>query len=157
MPYIKREDRPFYKAMACSILSRLHCSHIELDLSIELKCLAKKLKSVELKAQDGHFNYFLTRLLKESGCLGNNLFFEEWVDPVKDFLIEVLKEVYPPKYFNYNRGVGMLTCCMKEFRRRFGDDALAVEDLLEYVIDCFYLDVVGKYEALKIAENGDLK
>jgi len=115
-----------------------------------------RLKSVDLGSVDGHFNYFLTKLFKESGCMGQIIFFEAWVEPVKDFLIKLLKEVYPPKYFNYNRGVGMLTCCVKEFRRRYGDDALAVEDLLGYVIDSFYLDVVGPYEDKKIAENSDV-
>lgn len=157
MPYIKREDRPFYDAIAYSILSRLHCSHIKLDLSAELKSLSMRLKSVDLKAVDGHFNYFLTKLLKKSGCLGQIIFIEEWREPLGTFLIKLLKEIYPPKYFNYNRGVGMLTCCVKEFRRRFGDNALAVEDFLEYVIECFYLDIVGPYEDKKIAENGDLE
>lgn len=160
MPYIIKKDRPFYDAMVSTILSRLYCSHSfnsELDLSIELQCLAKKFKAVDLRSVDGHFNYFLTKFLKESNCLGQLTFFDTWMNPVKDFLSKLLKEVYPPKYFNYNRAVGMLTCCMKEFRRRFGDDALAVEDFLEYVIDTFYLDVVGPYEDGKIAENSDVE
>jgi len=42
--------------------------------------------------------------------------------------------VYPPKYFNYNRAMGVLESCKLEFYRRF----------------------VGRYEDKKIKENGDI-
>lgn len=157
MPYIKKEDRPFYNAIINTILTRMLHTHIGFNLKTETSVLAEMLNSIDLKSVDGHFNYFITKLLIDVGLLGRITFTGDYVDILANFLVKLLKKVYPPKYFNYNRAIGMLTCCMKEFRRRFGDDALAVEDFLEYVIDRFYLDIVGPYEDKKIAENGDLE
>jgi len=51
------------------------------------------------------------------------------------FITSLIKEVYkPPRYYNYNRAMGMLECVKQEFYRR--DIAL--------------------YENEKIKENGDL-
>ena len=47
---------------------------------------------------------------------------------------KILKEVYPLRYFNLNRAVGVLESCKLEFYRR----------------------VVGPYEDKKIEENGDV-
>jgi hypothetical protein len=45
-----------------------------------------------------------------------------------------MKGIYPPKYFNYNRAVGVLECIKLEFYRR----------------------MVGPYEDTKIRESGDV-
>lgn len=47
----------------------------------------------------------------------------------------MLKRIYPPKYFNYNRAIGVLGCIRAEYYRR----------------------VVGLYEDKKIEENGDVE
>ena len=57
------------------------------------------------------------------------------VDGELNYLItRILKEVYPLRYFNLNRSVGVLECCKLEFYRR----------------------VIAPYEERKIEENGDV-
>lgn len=68
--------------------------------------LAAHIKSLPLEAQDGALNYAVTRLLKE---------------------------IYEPKYFNYNRAMGVLSSIQAEWYRRD----------------------VAAYEDAKIIENGD--
>ena len=46
----------------------------------------------------------------------------------------VMKAVYPPKYFNYNRAMGVLECIKLELYRR----------------------MIGPYEDMKIKESGDV-
>ena len=65
------------------------------------------LKKQPLDQVDGEINYIITR---------------------------ILKEVYPLRYFNLNRAMGVLESCKLEFYRR----------------------VVGPYEDKKIEENGDV-
>lgn len=69
--------------------------------------LAAHLKGLPLEKQDGALNYAVTK---------------------------ILKELYPPKYFNYNRAMGVLSSIQSEWYRR---------------------DVVP-YEDKKIQENGDV-
>lgn len=65
------------------------------------------LKAQPVERVDGELNYCVTR---------------------------IMKEIYPPKYFNYNRAVGVLECIKLEFYRR----------------------MVGPYEDIKIKESGDV-
>jgi len=51
------------------------------------------------------------------------------------FITKLLKKVYKPKYFEYNRAIGLLECIKQEFYRRD----------------------VAEYEDLKIKEHGDVK
>ena len=51
------------------------------------------------------------------------------------FITRILKKAYPPKYFNYNRAIGLLECIKQEFYRR----------------------QVGVYEDNKIKENTDVE
>jgi len=61
---------------------------------------------------------------------------EEKIDGELNFLItSVLKRTYIPKYFNYNRAIGLLECIKQEFYRK----------------------QVAEYENEKIKENGDVK
>ncbi len=60
-----------------------------------------------MESQDGALNYTVTR---------------------------ILKELYEPKYFNYNRAMGVLSSIQAEYYRRD----------------------VAPYEDKKIAENGDV-
>lgn len=72
-----------------------------------LKGLLEHIQSLPLEDQDGALNYSVTKLLKG---------------------------LYPAKYFNYNRAMGVLSSIQAEWYRRD----------------------VGPYEDKKIAENGDV-
>ena len=64
-----------------------------------------------------------------------NTFDTDKLDGVMNYVITyLLKGLYPPKYFNYNRAIGMLECVKQEFYRR----------------------MVAPYEDTKIEENGDV-
>lgn len=69
--------------------------------------LVKHLQSLPMDQQDGALNYTVTR---------------------------VLKELYQPRYFDYNRAMGVLSSIQAEWYRRD----------------------VAPYEDAKIAENGDV-
>lgn len=77
----------------------------EIDKMIEP--LIEYFKKQKVEDVDGKINYAVTR---------------------------ILKNVYSPKYFNYNRAIGVLESIKQEFYRR----------------------VVGPYEDEKIKENGDV-
>jgi len=70
--------------------------------------LVAKLKSLDVTATDGHLNYVVT---------------------------SVMKRLYEPKYFNYNRAMGVLECIKQEF----------------------YARVISPYENLKAIENGEVQ
>ena len=78
-----------------------------IDLEPALNNLIKELLAGEERELDGEVNYVVTRMLKA---------------------------LYPPKYFNYNRAMGVLSCIQHEFYRRS----------------------IAPYEETKIIENGDL-
>lgn len=69
--------------------------------------VVEKLKDIPIENLEGELNYLIT---------------------------SILVKTYPPKYFNYNRSIGLLECIKQEFYRR----------------------VVGDYEDKKIKENGDV-
>lgn len=69
--------------------------------------IIEMLKAQPVERVDGELNYCVTR---------------------------IMKGVYPPKYFNYNRAVGVLECIKLEF----------------------YRWMVGPYEDIKIKESGDV-
>ena len=70
--------------------------------------LVEHLKSLPLEDQDGSINYSVTK---------------------------IIKNIYPQKYFHYNRALGVL-------------EAIKLE---------LYRHIIGPYEDLKIKENGDLE
>lgn len=69
--------------------------------------IVKKLEKLPADKIDGELNYLIT---------------------------SILKRTYSPKYFNYNRAMGLMECVKLEFYRR----------------------VVAPYENKKIKENGDV-
>ena len=73
----------------------------------EIESLVKKLESQPLTEQDGDLNYIVT---------------------------SIMKKLYTPKYFNYNRALGVIEAIKQEYYRR----------------------VVAPYEDEKIKENGDV-
>ncbi len=72
-----------------------------------VKPLIDHLKSIPLEDQDGSLNYAVTK---------------------------IIKNVYPQKYFHFNRALGVLTAIIQELYRK----------------------IVGPYEDTKIKENGDV-
>lgn len=70
--------------------------------------LIEHLKSLPVEEQDGSLNYAVTR---------------------------IIKQVYPQKYFHFNRALGVLTAITQELYRK----------------------IIGPYEDQKIQENGDVK
>jgi len=76
-------------------------------LDPEIDALIAKLKEAAPEQLDGQLNYVISRLLIT---------------------------LYPPRYFNFNRAMGVLASVMHEFYRRF----------------------VAPYEDQKIKENGDI-
>lgn len=69
----------------------------------------------------------LLRMLGESG--------PERLDGQLNYVVsKLLLGLYPPRYYNYNRAMGVLACISHEFYRRF----------------------VASYEDEKIRENGDI-
>jgi len=77
------------------------------NIESELNALIQKLKSIPTKNIDGNLNY----------CI-----------------CQMLKELYTPSYYNYNRMMGVITCVQQEVYRR----------------------LVAPYEDKKIKENGDV-
>ena len=77
------------------------------ELDKHLQPLIDYLKAQKVEDVDGKINYAVTR---------------------------IMINVYPPRYFNYNRGIGVLECIKQEF----------------------YRHMVGPYEEKKTAENGDV-
>ena len=73
-----------------------------------VKEISKKIENIPEDKKEGNLNYFITRLLKT---------------------------VYIPGYFNYNRVMGLLECIKQEFYRRD----------------------IASYEDEKIQENGDVE
>lgn len=72
-----------------------------------IDALINELKKASLEELDGQVNYVIFRLILH---------------------------LYPPRYFNYNRAVGVLSCVLQEFYRRH----------------------VAPYEDKKILESGDI-
>lgn len=59
---------------------------------------------------------------------------EEVDGQVNYVIFRMLIHIYPPRYFNYNRAIGVLSCVLQEFYRRH----------------------VAPYEDRKMAETGDI-
>lgn len=76
-------------------------------LELNIRLIIDFLREVPEEERDGEINYIVT---------------------------VILKRMYSPKYFNYNRAIGVLECVKQEFYRR----------------------VVSEYENLKILENSDV-
>ena len=77
-------------------------------LTSSLTSLVLLLQQAPQEALDGELNYVITMLLKA---------------------------LYTPSYYNFNRAMGVLSCAQQEF----------------------YRAVIGPYEEVKRAENGDVR
>jgi hypothetical protein len=146
MPYIKKAERLPYDELITRIFLR---EGFTLDNAQELINLLDKIGQTTI---DGHFNYFLTKCF----LILNGLHATINLGDFRRFILKVLCAVYQPKYFNYNRAMGMLSCVTYEYQRRHGSRAsFLVKTFLDGVIREFYL-IVGHYEDQKITENGDV-
>jgi len=74
------------------------------------------------------------KLIKEADRIIKGLPVEHLDGELNYFISKIIINSYPPKYFNYNRAIGLLECIKQEFYRR----------------------KVGRYEDKKIKENGDI-
>jgi len=155
MPYIKQEDREYYDNIVTLFQLKLVTKkgfHNEIDM------LVNHIRRLGDMAQDGHMNYFITKLLLQSNVLKLPYFvFQETEAVLRPVLLEVIIEVYsPPKYYRYNRAIGMLECCRLEFERRYNVKSVLAYNLLDKVILKFYKEIIGPYEDEKIEQNGDV-
>lgn len=162
MPYILKEDRPQYDSIIRDLIIV-----IDVESYSAIKFLRESLINIlnnqPVTNVDGHMNYFITKLLKEMKWT-EEMSLEKFLSiddstqykEIYDFLFNVFLEVYPPKYFNYNRLEGMLSCCHKEFKRRYGYKAMHACALLSELSGKFYDNVTAPYEDKKIIINGDV-
>lgn len=151
-PYIKQERRPFYNNIVQRLLKLEGVSEVP-NIGDEL---VTHVTLAELEFQDGDLNYFITKLLKTINLESEDAFHISF--SIVEFLINILLRIYTsPKegYFNYNRLLGMLTACMKEYERRYGKDKVNSLLLFQNIIERVYV-IIGKYEDKKIIENGDV-
>lgn len=162
MPYILKADRPQYDSIIWRLIKAIDVSAYS-AIGMLRKRLINILNSQDVTNVDGHMNYFITKLLKEmrwteEKTLEKFLNIRESTQyrEVFDFLFNIFLEVYPPKYFNYNRLEGMLGCCHKEFNRRYGYKALNACALLSELSRKFYDNLTAPYEDKKIELNGDV-
>lgn len=156
MPYIKEKDREYYDNLITLFQLKLITKKGFHD---EIGMLVDHIRRLDDMSQDGHMNYFITKLLLEVGTLKlPNLVFLEIEAILRPVLLEIITEVYsPPKYYRYNRAVGMLTCCRMEFERRYSLKAVKAYRLLNSITVKFYKYIIGPYEDERIKENGDVK
>ena len=158
MPYIKQEKRPQFDALANTIILQMTQGIVTDELK---NFIAKKFKSLPIKEVDGCLNYLVTVLLKRldfhklppKGQIDETVV--AYAGELTLTILELLNKIYEPKYFNYNRAMGMLTCCSKEFERRYG--RTFCNTFLERLATVFYNRTVGPYEEKKIEENGDVQ
>jgi hypothetical protein len=155
MPYIKQEKRPPFSAIADTMLVEATVNGEVSEMTI--KAAINLFVHAPLEEQDGDLNYTITYMFKRLGLhkLPPNSD-ETQAKPIIEAIEKILysQEVYPQKYFHYNRATGMLHSCREEFERRYGDTLCST--LLFRIGKNFYRGDVGPYEVTKIAENGDV-
>jgi len=147
MPYIERSQRLPYDELITRIFLREGFNSSNTDELISL------LQKLSVESIDGHFNYFLTKCF----LILNGLHSTIELSPFRQFILKVLCAVYQPKYFNYNRAMGVLSCVAYEYQRRHGSRAsFLVKTFLEGITKEFYL-IVGNYEEEACRRNGDVE
>ena len=153
MPYIKQALRPPYDAIANTMIAELVANQAISDSLI--KHLSSVLSAQQFEDIDGCLNYFITKLFKSLALHKKPEKSEVPCAPaVEDALLKLFKELYPQKYFHFNRAGGVLLWCRKEFERRYGKTCCST--ILIDLADRLYEDPLGPYEDKKIAENGDV-
>jgi len=147
MSYIEKSARLPYDELITRIFLREGFTLINADELISL------LQKLNVETIDGHFNYFLTKSI----LILNGFHSTIDLNDFRGFILKVLRAIYQPKYFNYNRAIGMLNCVILEYERRHGKrQSFLVRTFIEGIQRAFYEDI-GLYEEKKIAENGDVE
>jgi hypothetical protein len=169
MPYIKKESRPPYDALINEIVGKIENATDE-QIGIWINTFKTHIIYRPLpafcprnEAIDGEFNYFITKLLISLNWVGDALIYYPYFETYKqtsnkiEKLIRECLTIYslPQSYFNYNRAIGMLTCCKLEFKRRYGNKAILATTFLQMMIKNLY-EEIGIYENTKIEINGDV-
>jgi len=153
LPYIKQEYRPPIDALIRTALTELLVKGVVSEET--KKTIGNFFAKKEETQVDGQFNYFITKTLKELNLHKrppDAVVMES--DALADLILSIIHQVYQPKYYNYNRAVGVLTCAQLEFQRRYGKTFC--DTLLQRITATFYNNTVGPYENIKIQENGDV-
>jgi hypothetical protein len=161
MPYILQIERKPYDDLISKIIAG-----IETATDMDIGALANEFKIIIIfnkpEAFDGEFNYFLTKLMIKLNWIDGMTYYSylETSKKISKLVCECLTIYSTPKpsYFNYNRVIGMLTCCQLEFKRRYGNSKAALPIMfLQMIIKELY-EEIGVYEDTKIANplNGDV-
>jgi hypothetical protein len=165
MPYIKRELRQPFIDSINELVKLLPNKPTDQQLTPLMWKLLYPLENIPTEQIDGIINYIITKLLKECHIVGAGLTeyaYKEMATSLRIIIGTLLISVYgttdTPKesYFNYNRAIGVLTCCQLEFKRRYGNNSLMGALLIQKVIRDYYATAISKYEDKKIMENGDV-
>jgi len=150
MPYISNTCRTAYDDIINEMLDE---TDNQMFYNAKYKSmLIAYLNSVPPQSQDGQLNYFLTKLFKNL----NHLQIKVDCAKLRQFIIEVVKQVYSPSYFNYERIIGLLYCCSREYKRKHGRQAFLVENFVDTLIDKVWNELLVPYEIKKEQENGDI-
>lgn len=163
MPYVKQDKRTFYDILIMSIVNKFE--PVTTPITEQDKLQWKTAFSAHILAepedqQDGQFNYFLTKLIKSLHWLTDGTSYFAYKNTEVDMfpIIMGFLEVYrqpTPCYFRYNRSIGMLGCCLREFKRRYSTKAVLAMLFIERLMKTLY-EEIGAYEVKKIEENGDV-
>jgi hypothetical protein len=162
MPYIKAEKRSFYDDKINILIAYLQNDNITQQ---QMKELSDSIISYLIIGpetdQDGELNYFITKTLKKLNWISDSTMyysFHKYKNKLQEFLYNLLIQFYEtptPKYYRYNRMVGMLACCQLEFKRRYGMKAIIPITFLNMLLRQVYQQI-GIYENEKIIQNGDV-
>src|SRR5208283_1715073 len=159
MPYILKDLRPPYDVLIKEIIKGIGQAD-DIQLGIWANDFKNEIVPHKPELQDGEFNYFLTKLFISLNWIDGMTYYSymETAPKIKKIIMECLT-IYTtpePSYYRYNRAIGMLNCCLLEFRRRYGNERSALPTMfIQMIIKKFY-EEIGIYEDLKITLNGNV-
>lgn len=157
MPYIEQNQRLDYDRIINDITNKITATD-DVGLAIWANAFKDIIRQHDLNVQDGEFNYFLTKLFIKLNWVGESLTYYSYAKTSNKIekLVQECLTIYTPKYFNYNRAIGVLTCCQLEFKRRYGIKAIMAITFLQTIIKKYYETEIGPYEEKKMIENKDI-
>lgn len=164
MPYIEQDRRKPYQPVIKRITQDLANINDNVSYDATIRDLAEAeqeverlLVDVDMELQDGDLNYIMTKILKnlkidDIAHFQENRLFETF----KISFVNIVRFIYTPRYFNYNRALGLFTSCGKEWERRNPNNCVLVTRMFNQMIDVFYKYNQGPYEDNKRELNGDV-
>lgn len=162
LPYIIQESREQYKKVIDKMVLDLQTIDDDVSFSAIIPHLAEQehilgdlLINAGVENQDGDLNYVMTKILK-SLKIDDLQYYGRIPSTFISTFVGVIRYSYKPKYFNYNRALGVLTACRKEYERRNPNNCLIVSKIFNEMIDILYKYNIGPYEDTKIISNGDV-